>query len=723
MAIGMQRSWTVSVKSKSAAWSQRFRIEGSSNGADGTYAGEISTFPVFVSGDQWGITVEHRPGGSTVWSPSRQRLAGFRTSGGLFQVDIETDDGGGGDEDFNDLVLTCSMPLSASDWLLYGTIKSYSGYCGVNPCFPPPYVVIDTRDQLARLLEHRDARRIIEKLYPEEVRLAFNPPFPQPDPPPFKPMLLPTGLSDAPGLVVRGSTQIELPERPKTKSRSKKAAPELEINRSALSIQYASRSATAALTGEDLLALGRVKDWALRACSVDALADTLLRFVEYDRTAAELAGGPYVGDGDRENLGVTSTDEFGNYVYRFSRDISELLAESTDIAAGEDASVAALPDVIIQIMESLPEGIAFETAPYYDIPNVRRINLCIPESEIEGVEHPCQEGRAIQYLGNISILPNPHSELHGDGTVTNASSASAGPVVHHAAWYDTVHVYGCFEATAAPVVRYTWEYRPDGDPQWHYVNQVYRYLKQQADSSWDNATVGPYDHALRIHGPADPKVVVPAYDNIEQDDDWAISHRHRKIKLSTNRYQPAVGAVSFRIQGYDASGEKVSAAFDEFTLMIDNVWSTGDVDFVRRVGGGIPGECALLELDSVGSPLEVRYRVRDMDGFLQSYDLRVWRGSNTSVPISGSPVGATYAEAAPFRLFGTPDEAGADAHGYVHVTVTPTSGDWLGGHPFCAFSFELRSKDRKTNGYGTPGGRILWRELVGLAVENGSEDE
>ena len=54
MAIPMQGSWTVSVKSKSAAFPQRFIIAGADSG-NGTYVGAVTTTPVPVSGPNWRI--------------------------------------------------------------------------------------------------------------------------------------------------------------------------------------------------------------------------------------------------------------------------------------------------------------------------------------------------------------------------------------------------------------------------------------------------------------------------------------------------------------------------------------------------------------------------------------------------------------------------------------------------------------------------------------------
>lgn len=92
MTIGMQGSWTVSVKSENASWDQRFIINGSTNGVDGNY-NETSP-PLFVTGTQWGITIEHNPTGPVGWRQSRHRMDHFKISGGQFLFDIESDDSG-----------------------------------------------------------------------------------------------------------------------------------------------------------------------------------------------------------------------------------------------------------------------------------------------------------------------------------------------------------------------------------------------------------------------------------------------------------------------------------------------------------------------------------------------------------------------------------------------------------------------------------------------------
>lgn len=716
MTISMQGSWTVTVAGTSAAWPQRYRIAGSSNGADGTYSS--TSGPLFVTGSQWGITVEHNPTGPISWRQSRHRLANFRITGGQFLFDIQSDDSGGGDEDFNDFVLTCAMTLSDSEYVVYGNVKTYSGFCLFNPCFPLPYYVIDRPWQLKELLRYPDARRIIEKLYPERIKeFERVPPRPEPDPTPFLPLMIPSGLRAETGLnVTRVTGQVTAPPAAKG---SKKAAGEERVETAVFSLAAQTTLNNTLLTRNELLLLGRLRDrFRIKPCVVEPVSQTILRFIEYDRTAAEKLGDPYTGEGHRHTLGTTATDEFGNYIFRFSQTISELVDETSDVAAGEDLTEEIRPDLIVQIMSALPDGVLYETAPYYNIPNVRRINLCLPEADLGGPRTSCQGGRAIQALGNLAIVATG-TTLHADGTVSN--TVSTGPIVNHAAWYGTVDLYACFLDTEPDVTHYVLRYRRAGETEWNFINQEYTHPQKQSDGTWKNEKIGPHPVSLRVDGPAQPKVTVGAYLNIEDQlafQDWLNWNRDRKLQIATSLYQPAAGAVEFRIEGYDASGEPVPAAQDTVKLYIDNTWSEGDVDAIK-LGTLDPGECALFELPSAGEPLAVRYRATDPEGFMQSYALNVYRGSNTHVPTengaTGNPVAAAYQPVAPYRFSGTLDET-LDPTGYVEVSLEPSAGAWLPtGINFCAFSFELTATDRKTNGYGTPGGRLLWRELVGIS--------
>lgn len=724
MTIAMQGLWTVSVKSKSAAWPQRFRIQGATNGVDGVY--DDTSPSILVTGSQWGLTIEHDPPGDDTWRQSRHRLAQMRVSGGQFMFDIETDDYGlsGGDEDFNDLILTCAMPMTASEYVVYGKVRSYSGVCLFNPCFPHSYYVIDNPRQLEELLKYKPLRRILEKLYPDRVKASDQvPPFPQPDPPLFKPMMIPSGLSEEVGLTVTRSAKALSAEQLK---RSKN--PAAKMAEAAQAATYALTANTTAanglLTKEDYLLLGRMADrLQLKPCSVQPVSQTIMRFSEYDRTAAEKLGGPYTGEGNRYTLGTTATDELGNYVFRFTQDLFQVVEEVEDVAVGEDLTTQVRPDIIIELMETLPDTILYQTAPYYNIPNIKNINLCLPSSELDPPRTTCQGGRAIQALGNLSIITTG-TELHTDGTISNTNPT--GPIVDHAAWYHKVDLFACFLDTDPKVAYYTLRYRYQDSTDWadsDFVIEKYSHPRQQADGTWKHEKVGPLPVALRVNGPAEPMVSGYAYLNIEDQvtaSEWQNTKRDRKLQIHTSAYQAEAGAVEFKIEGYDNAGEKVPNAEDTVKLFIDNTWSQGDIDTVK-LGADDPGECVLFELPAPGQPLTVRYRVTDPEGFMESYALNVYRGANTFVATentgTGNPVAAGYQPVAPYRFSGTLDET-LDPSGYVEISLAPSDGAWLpGAIAFCAFSFELSALDRKTNGYGIPDGRILWRELIGILYE------
>jgi hypothetical protein len=103
MAETFHGPWSVAVIGKSSNLAQRFVISGSDN-ADGGYPGEVGT-SIGVTGDTWSISLE--------WLDGRQfRPCDVRVSSGydLFKgphVTLAADDlgPGGGDADYDDLVL------------------------------------------------------------------------------------------------------------------------------------------------------------------------------------------------------------------------------------------------------------------------------------------------------------------------------------------------------------------------------------------------------------------------------------------------------------------------------------------------------------------------------------------------------------------------------------------------------------------------------------------
>jgi hypothetical protein len=166
----MQGAWTVSVKSKNAAFNQRFIISGAGSG-NGTYAGNVGTPSVFVTGAHWTITIQNNPGKE--WVASADQITFPSISSGQYHFDIQSNDAGD-DQDFNDLILTCSTPVTLEDYLIYGNVSYYSGSCIFNPCLLP-WLVIDNAIALAAALRNPYLRVPIEKLYPERVKFPEFP--------------------------------------------------------------------------------------------------------------------------------------------------------------------------------------------------------------------------------------------------------------------------------------------------------------------------------------------------------------------------------------------------------------------------------------------------------------------------------------------------------------------------------------------------------------------
>src|SRR5258706_4194292 len=161
MIISMQGNWTVTVKSKSAAFPQRFVIQGAFIN-NGPHAGIPGT-SVFVTGNQWSIAIQNNPG--TGFQGSSTQLKFPHKNGGNYEFDIVSNDAGG-DEDYNDLILTCSTPVNINDFIIYGNVTLYNQRCIRNPCRQFPFV-IETQAGLAAALKNDKIRGIIQKLYPE----------------------------------------------------------------------------------------------------------------------------------------------------------------------------------------------------------------------------------------------------------------------------------------------------------------------------------------------------------------------------------------------------------------------------------------------------------------------------------------------------------------------------------------------------------------------------
>lgn len=709
MAIPMQGAWTVRVKSKSAAFPQRFIIAGADSG-NGTYAGDVGTPPVFVTGANWRIQIQNNPGSGFI--DSAEQIKFPIVVGSEYQFDIESNDAGP-DQDFNDLILTCSTPVTATDFIVYGHASSYSGRCFF-PC-GRGWLVIDSHVSLASALKYPAIRKAIETVYPERVRIK---PIPQPDPPPFVPMMIP--LSDDRLIPSKRAQVLRLP---KEVGKLKQGAKATEGVEQAFSLRTAAITTVVEKSSFviDRIGIGSIVDKLIPLCNTETLAGFPVSFQEYDRTSAELAGGPYTGTGIREDLGQTVTDRNGNYIFRFSVPIAKFIEESNvDVALGENEVVQSMPDLIVKLLDAMaPDGVAFESAPYWNVPVLKRIDLCFPKPARTG----CQGGRNIQALGAIR-LGISDTVFDGDGRITcTDTSLPDVPQARCAAWSGRVRLFGCFIGSGTPVTQYTirhrrknmstgvwgsWEFYQEG----MFLQKIGFVAPQQ---------IGPFDRMLEVVN-GQPKMLAKAYDNIEQNLAWAASDWFLKAVISTGSgappYAPSPGTVQFQIQGYDAAGNFVVGATDTVTMYIDNTVPDLDLPSVQ-MGTQTGGNCALFSLTGEPNPatLTVRFKAVQNQGFLGRYDLTVRKGNSGDFPVmattgpSGESSGAlsrVYGHGSATtcgQLFGTrpPDEPLADAADYVTAYIVPSpSGNWLDpGQPFCTFSVNVSATMRRTNGYNS----------------------
>lgn len=691
MSIPMQGSWTINVKRKEADILQRFVVKGSKN-ADKNYDGVVGSPSIFVTGKQWTITIEHSSDKGKSWKPSVERIGNPSKSEGQVKFDILSNDSGK-DADYNDLILTCSMPENDAEFVLFGNVSTYSGICRFNPCHN--WIVVDTPKQLKELIKNPSFREIVAKLYPERVREMERPyvlPTPIPDPrqETFRPMMIPlTSINESPQ--ISSSIISSLDERSSIRN------------------------------------LAKLRDQLLRRCDIKTQPGLLLRFLEYNRTADELVGGPYSGAGNKQDLGLTVSDEQGNYIFRFTRTIDEIAQEFEDVPAGGVLATELRPDIIVQVVgEVFPGEALFESALNENVSNIKRINLCFPVSAINPGLSACQGGRAIQSIGNIFTIGSWNT-FDTAGRIT--AKHPSGPKITKGAWVGTLHMFACF-MDLPDVAYYTIRYRKPGE-NWgsNFVREKYTHIFIPAlgDMSDPKHIVGPYPKTLSIDGKTNKDV--PAYTNIESDSQWVETHRLRKVLLSSDNYASILypdkraGTVEFRIEGYDKNGNKIASADDTIVLFIDNRSVSGDIDTIS-MGDVSPGECGLFDLTSPNAQLTVRFKVDHPGGFLEQYRLTVKYGSGRPRSVSDQssvqqPLDVVYDEAIyGDSFFGTFNAVAPDGDNYVIANLTPDPA-WLPADKnFCAFAFEVSATPRVTDGYSLAPERRLDVELIGISYNS-----
>jgi hypothetical protein len=721
MTINMQGSWTVSVKSvESFEPAQRFVIAGAASG-NGTYTASTATSPVLVTGDHWTISIQMNRGAGFVDIPDQITFP--TVSGGNYRFDIQANFPAD-DPIFDDAILTCSTPVTLEDFVIYGNVSYYTDSCIFNPCFLP-WLVIDTPAALAAALKNPILRVPIAQLYPDRLQVK-PPPIPLPDPPPFKPLVIP--LRDQTALPTRVAQVFTVAG--KTAAETPIASDAGPVATSARSVSLSQPSA--ATLNFDRVAVSGIIDHLFPLCQTGPLPGASLGFQQYDRTNAELAGGAYTGTGNRQDLGVCATDRNGNYIFRFSRTLAQYITEAlVDVAPGENVFTQILPDVIVRLLDFMRAGqFCYESAPYWNIPFLKQINVCVPSSCVGRLPTACQGHRAIQGIGNINIgdvkagyVPPPGSppgygprvgfnnSLGDEGRITAKDMTITDvPQARCAAWFSSLDFYGCF-LDHPEVVHYTirWRRHYPLNQGWTFFTEEYRHvlIANQNLPNYNGDLVGP-QLGVSLHIDGGPLVLAPAYLNIESDPAWRLKDRDRKAVITSSLYAPVAspGPIDFRLEGYDSSGNKVTAADDTITLYIDNTYPDFAIDSVTMLTEA-GGDCALFNLSGQpNTPLTVRFKANQFERFMNAYALTVRKGNSGGFAVDDNGPGllsAAYVHGDDLlcnSLEGTFDDPAHDGGGFVTADIIAHSGHWLDpGQPFCTFAVQLGCSVRVTNGY------------------------
>ena len=724
----MQGSWIVRVKSKSAAFPQRFVISGAASG-NGIYTGVTSTPDVWVTGNSWTISIQHNPG--TGFKPSREQLKFPIVYGGNYQVDILSDDGGMPypDYDFNDLVLTCVTPVTEQDFLVYGNVSHYSNGCLINPCFPR-YIVIDNWKALYAALAIPYLKDVIEKLYREKTWRI--PPIPDPDPEPFIPLMIP--LTDEPLVPEKKFQIIRIePRKINVETKQRKGEKNNYVYNAVTSIEETvmpSLGKRLETTIFDRVKLGNIFDRLRQHCETGPIANGLLKFYEYDRTSAELAGGPYTGAGTREYLGFTQADYAGNYLFRFKRTTAQFITEALqDTAAGEDAVRQSMPDLIICLADPFQPALSlYQSACHWNIPLLKRINLCVPVGSAGLIPQPCDGQSVIQRIGNTVLGPldpatgtrvGSNNYLTADGKITAYHYLA--PQVRCAAWTGSLALWGCLKNK--DIKWYTVRYRSGSTWTMHSANfSLPKYFYYGGTPILANANVGPDDKDLKINSSVKEKC--PAYLNVEADTDpdWMASMRNLKATLNSLSLIAEKGVVQVRLEGFSDAGDKL--ADERVTLYIDNVKAEAAIDPDVTMVGVTLGNCALFTLPrdtnnqpAENAPITVRFKAIQKSGFMNYYELYMNKGATGAFGVTPGVLpavfsgmfldnnpnrGRSYQHASNLgcdtKFKGTISEITADSDGFYTVVLTP-AGNWLEpDQVFCAFSLNLSGTTRHTDG-------------------------
>ena len=210
--------------------------------------------------------------------------------------------------------------------------------------------------------------------------------------------------------------------------------------------------------------------------------------------------------------------------------------------------------------------------------------------------------------------------------------------------------------------------------------------------------------------------------------------RNLKAYISSGALISESGSVKIRVEGFNDAGDKL--ADETVTLYIDNLFAEAAIDPDVTMNGVTLGNCALFTLPKVGevtvenAPITVRFKAIQKTGFMNSYELYMYKGAVGSFTVTPGTAPANFSGGfldntvnrgryymhssnlnCDTNFKGTISESTADSDGFYEVVLTP-SGSWLEpGQTFCAFSLNLSGNIRHTDGStGYPdfsGGQVL----------------
>ncbi len=151
------------------------------------------------------------------------------------------------------------------------------------------------------------------------------------------------------------------------------------------------------------------------------------------------------------------------------------------------------------------------------------------------------------------------------------------------------------------------------------------------------------------------------------------------LQWPSGSYNP--GLHDFKAEFFRADGSSVPAPPQTLALMVDNNWPHVQVIDILHSGKSVPA-CAIEHMSSKTDGVTIRFKVWDIEGNLQRYDLLALWGTDESASIT-SDVYANHASTVSWQ-----GESQKDSP----LFVPPVT---------CAYQFRVRAWPKTTNGWST----------------------